>query len=304
MVNHYQPAVTSLRYELTNSASENTETSHFIDLARDLSIVNRRLYRSGRNYHVKRITVISKNTPNLGSRVAACVIPYSWVSVGAWKRGLRVWNEMNAIASENLAGDITATWHDFKVAMSLDFQSATLARVKDNGSNLYDLGTWDYSQMVTPDGVTGEDPFFLHMLGGHDGTIGNFDSVGLIKSYGESRPTVEDGSPNVPGTASDDPLVNVFDYGTTVDEVVDLLEGDNDLPPYDISEYPGDDTNGPKPIVVSDCTIVDGMAKMPGFNAMLGQIEFEITSPLPSDVYSVLVELSAGKYKGIKSEEF
>ena len=146
-----KPAVTSLRYELTNSGDADTETSHFIDLARDLSIVNRRLYRSGRTYHVKRVTVISKNTPNLGSRVAACVIPHSWVSTEAWKRGLRVWNEMNAIASENLAGDVTSTWHDFKVAMSLDFQSATHARVKDNGSNLYDLGEWIYSKMVTPD---------------------------------------------------------------------------------------------------------------------------------------------------------
>jgi len=64
------PAVRYLRYELTNSGTPDTETSHFIDLARDLSRCNRRLYRAGRDYHVKKVTVVSSNTPNLGNRIS------------------------------------------------------------------------------------------------------------------------------------------------------------------------------------------------------------------------------------------
>ena len=41
---------------------------------------------------------------------------------------------------------------------------------------------------------------------------------------------------------------------------------------------------------------------MGGFEAMLGLIEFEIKSPIPSDVYSVLVELAPGQYRGIKAD--
>jgi len=306
-----QPAARYLRYEVTNSGSPNTETSHFIDLARDLSRVNRRLYRQGRDYHVKKITIVSSNTPNVGyadpatvvngARVSVSTIPYTWVSQMAWKRAFDQWNRMNKEASANLAGDITATWSDFKVYMSLDQRSGTMLEPKDNGGNLYDAGMWIYSQMVTPDGTTSADTFDLHMLGPHSGSVGAWNSVGLIRSYGESRATVQQG-PNVPATASDDPLVNVFDYGTTVDEVIDDLEGQNDFPPYDTDEYPGDDTNGPKPAVVQDTILRDGSATMAGFNAMCGLLELETKSPIASDVFSVLVELAPGNYRGIKAD--
>jgi hypothetical protein len=96
----------------------------------------------------------------------------------------------------------------------------------------------------------------------------------------------------------------VFDYGTTVDEVVDDLEGDNDLPPYDITNYPGDENNMPKPIIAHDTVLVDGRATMGSFTAMCGLLEFEISSSVPSDVFSVLVEIAPGNYRGVKSEGF
>ena len=152
------------------------------------------------------------------------------------------------------------------------------------------------------DGTTSDDAFAIHMLGDSVGSAGSWTSVGLIKSFGETRATVDNDQPNVPGDVSDDPLVNVFDYGTTIDEVIDQLEADNDNPPYNASDYPGDDGNGPKPLVFQDTTLMDGRATMGGFNALCGLLEFEITSPVPSDVYSVLVELAPGKYRGIHSE--
>jgi len=303
----HTPAVRYLRYELTNSGSANTETSHFIDLARDLSAVNRRLMRSGRMYHVKRITIISSNTPNMPDapqygRVSFGVIPDSWVSRNSWTRGFKTWQKMQAEAQAMAAGDVRATWNDFKVSMTTDFASATLLLPKDNGGNNVDLGEWIYSRLVSPDGTTGEDTFNLHMLGNHTGSIGAWGSVGLIKSYGESRATVNAGDPNVPGDVSDDPLVNVFDYGTTIDEVINDMEAHNDLPPYQYDVYPGDNANMPKPLVVQDTTLVDGRATVGGFDAMFGQIEIESKSPIANDVYSVLVELSVGSYRGIKAE--
>jgi hypothetical protein len=307
-----QPAVRHLRYELVNSGSPNTETSHYIDLAKDLSVLNRRLYRQGRDYHVKKITIVSSNTPNVGytdpttlisgARVSVGVVPYNWVSQMAWKRAFDTWNRQNKEATQNLAGRIAGTWADFKVYMSQDARVGTVLRPMDNGGNLYDQGEWVYSQMVTPDGTTSADSFELHLLGDHNGSVGAWNSVGLIKSYGESRATVSSGDPNVPSVASDDPLVNVFDYGTTVDEVIDDLEFSNDEPPYNIADYPGDDGNGPKPAIVQDTTLRDGSAIMAGFNAMCGLLELESKSPIANDVFSVLVELSPGPYRGIKAD--
>lgn len=299
-----EPAVLHLRYEVTNSATPGTETSHFIDLAKDLSAVNRRLYRQGRDYHVKKISIVSSNTPNLGNRVSASVIPGGWVSRQAWKRGFNVWRQMDKNASENLSGNILGTWSDFKVYMTNDMRGGTKLAPIDNGGTVYLQDEWRYTDYVSPDGTTSADSFEIYMMGNHnqDGATGLYHAVSLIKSYGESRATVSPGDPNVPSTASDDPLVNIFDDGTQVDEVINLMESSNDFPPYSIAEYPGGQLSGPKPIVVQDTSIVDGRATLGGFHALCGLIELETKSTLESDTFSVLVELAPGSYRGVAAE--
>ncbi|MDB4442821.1 hypothetical protein N9219_05320 [bacterium] len=303
------PAQRYLRYNLTNSGSPGTETSHYIDLARDLSRVNRRLYRQGRMYHIKRITVLSSNTvaianpPSGAGAISVSTVPDTWVSREAWKRGFQTFTRMNKVATEQTSGDISGTWADFKVYMSLDMKNGTMLTPRDNGNNNYNAGEWAYSQMVTPDGTTTADEFELTMLGDHNGAAGSRNTVGLIKSYGESRATVfASGSPAVPGDADDDPLINIFDYGTTIDDVVENLEFDNDFPPYDPADYPGDDQNGPKPAVIAMASIYNGSAVMSGCHAFAGLLELETKSPIASDVYQILVELSPGKYRGISAE--
>jgi hypothetical protein len=59
----------------------------------------------------------------------------------------------------------------------------------------------------------------------------------------------------------------------------------------------------PKPIVMQHGTLgSDGRVTLGGFEAVHGLIELEASSPVASDVYSVLVELKAGSYKGIAAE--
>jgi len=309
------PAVRYLRYDLANHATPNTETSHYFDLARDLSLINRRLYRQGRQYHVKGVRVTSANTiqglypaaipgdasqVNAG-RISVGVIPNGWVSQMAWKRSFGTWQRMQAEVLKQTAGNVTATWSDFKVNLSNDSRTAAQTRVLDNGGVAYLLGEWNYSDMVSPDGTTGDDTFALHMLGAHVGSVGAWTSVGLIQSFGDSRATVQL-SPNVPGDFSEDPLLNVFDYGTTIDEVADLIEGENDNPPYDIDDYPGGNANGTKPLAILESSISDGRTSLPGFTALCGLVELEISSPVANDVYSVIFELAPGKYRGIKAE--
>jgi hypothetical protein len=302
-----QPAVRYLRYELTNSGTPGNETSHYIDLARDLSRINRRLYRQGRDYHVKRITVISSNTPNstagAENRVSFSTAPNSWVTQMAWKRGFETFRMMNRKATEAVGNNVEPKFHDFKIYLTNDMRTGTILTPKDNGGNDAAGGDWDYSVLVSPDGTTSADSFLLHLLGDHSGGgAGSHVCVGLVKSYGESRTTVSTFQPNTPSTTSDDPLVNLFDDGTVVDEIIDNLEVANDSAPYATNEYPGDDTNMPKPLVVQDTTIVDGRAVVGGFMARCGLIEIEAKSPIASDVYSVLVELAPGSYRGIAAD--
>ena len=296
------PAVRYLRYEVTNSGTPGNETSHYIDLARDLSAINRRLYRQGRAYHVRKITVISTNTPTGDNRISVSTVPDSWVARNAWKRGFQMWQKMRKQATDK-SGIKPGTWNDFKVHLTDDSRTAGGYKTpKDNGGNDLLYNEWNYATLHTPDGTTSADAFELHMLGDHNGSAGSLVSVGLVKSYGQSRTTVQGFDPETPPQASDDPLVNMFDDGTAFDEIINSIEDENDNPPYNLLSYPGSAANHPKPIVVQDAAIVDGRATLGGFTAICGLLELETKSSIPSDVYSVLVELAPGNYRGIGAE--
>lgn len=306
------PAVRYLRYEVTNSGTPGTETSHFIDLARDISAINRRFYRQGRDYHVKRVTIVSSNTnQNQGAdpaaatnagRVSIATLPDSWMVRSAWKRGFDAWNRMNAKASV-MGSTIKPTYHDFKIrGMGSYAQSPTYLVPKDNGGNNVALGEWSYSVLFSPDGTTGADDMKMHMLGDHLGNPGSRTSVSLLKSYAETRATVDENDPNLV-INEDDPLLNLFDDGTTTDEIIANLETIGEDPPYEVTTYTGESGNMPQPLVVQDTTLgVDGKATVGGFSAICGLVEFETRSPLANDVYSILVELAPGKYRGVKAE--
>ena len=135
------PAVRYLRYEMTMSSNAGTEVSAFLNIARDLSRANRRLYRAGKDYHIRKISIVSSDTPNGGNRISFSTIPDSWVSRNAWKRGFDTWRKMQLDATKQMSGDIRGTWDDFKVYMSPDHVGGTVLDAKDNGGNSYPVGS-------------------------------------------------------------------------------------------------------------------------------------------------------------------
>jgi len=311
------PAVRYLRYNLTNG-NAGVETSHYIDLARDLSAINRRLMRSGRVYHIKRVSIVSSNTgqsqgPSPGGsafdlkagKISFSTIPDSWTARGAWNRGFKAWQKMQSKALEATGLNIAPTWNDFKAYLSYDMVSGTKPVPRDNGGNALSLGEWTYSTYQSPDGTTSNDSMVCHMLGGHNGTpgSGSMGSVGLIQSFGDSRATVNNDSPTVQSAALDDPIANLFDDGTVHDEIIGDMRTKNEDAPYDLLTYAGEGGNHPKPLVVQETTLgTDGKAVLGGFAAMLGQIEVEISSPFAAVIYGVVEEQGLGNNRGIKAD--
>lgn len=293
------PTTRTMRYEVTNSSEAGTETSHFVDLARDLSAMNRRLYRAGMVYHVKKITVVSRNTPNGGNFVSVSAAPNTWVAHAAWKRGKTMWEKMGREAG--MTSSMKATWRDFKVYLSDDHRTAGNETPKDNGGNNVGISEWNYTTFVTPDGTSTSDQFLAHLLGPDNGSAGSRLSVGLIKSYASTRPRVMQTPQIDTAAASDDPLLNLFDDGTQNDEVIEQQLDENDLPPYGVDVYHGGGSNHPKPQVQQHGCLKDGSLVLSGIEAPLGLLEFETVSPIPSDTYSILVEVALGPYKGVKA---
>ena len=316
------PAVRQLRYEVTNSPTPGTETSHYVDIARDLSAINRRMMAQGRVYHIAKITVVSRNTisgvgvwdyngipggatiytQNAGF-ISVGAAPNSWVVRNAAKNGAALYNKMRKKAMEASPGNRVGKYDDFKIrGLHAGAPSPTYLTPLDNGGNSLTPGEWIYSTFVSPDGTTGADTYASHMLGPHAGSAGAYVSVGLVESFGNTRATVSD---NVPVAAADpdDPLGNLFDDGTAHDEILEDIATDNDNPPYSILAYPGGATNMQRPLVMQHGTLgADGRVTLGGFAAVHGLLEFEVSSPIASDVYSILVELKEGAYKGIAAE--
>lgn len=318
------PAVRHLRYEISNSSTAGTETSHYIDLARDLAAINRRAMDQGMLYHVSKITVVSRNTlggyqtignPATGipsfddSRnagfVSVSVAPTSWSVINACKKARENYEEMLKDGTKAVEFK-KGRWNSFKVrGLHSGAQSPTYLVPQDNGGNSLQLGEWVYSTFQSPDGTTGADAWKCHILGDHIGSAGAYTSVGLVESYGNTRATVSAQPRAVASGDTDDPMANLFDDGTTTDERFLEATQNGDLPPYDLDEYAGGAGNMPRPVVVQHGTLgTDGRCTLGGFAAVHGLIELETTSPIDSDVYSVLVEVKAGSYKGIAAEAF
>lgn len=317
------PAVRHLRYEVTNSETPDTETSHYVDIARDLAAINRRMMAQGRVYHIAKVTVVSRNTiagvnvydqtafPGATTQIQPAgfisvgVAPNSWAVRGAVRYGRELYNKMRKQAMAASSGkNNVGKYEDFKIrGLHAGAPSPTYLVPLDNGGNALQLGEWNYSTFYSPDGTTGADAFTCHLLGPHAGSAGAYVSTGLTESYGRNRGTVSSTAPAQPDQYDDDPLANLFDDGTTHDEILQDVENHNDAPPYDLLAYGGDADNMPRPLVVQHGTLgADGRVTLGGFAAVAGLIEFEVTSPIGGDVYSILVELKEGSYKGIAAE--
>lgn len=295
-----------------STAGAGAEVSRFVDLAHDLSLVNRRLYRQGKHYFIKKITVTSRNTTN--GLVSVSAAPNSWVVSAAWKKAFTLWNQMRkghggAPGSGLPRGVTPATWADFKVYLSNDHRTGTVVHPMDNGGNVVStsLSDWVYSKYQSPDGATGADEFTAHLLGADVGSAGSFTSVGIVQGYEDSRRTVEQDQTDDPMN-TDTWMINLFDDGTTLDEIADDLRADGDLPPYTLNLYPGGSTNLPKPLVQQLKSMVPNYLNgqtssvtLGGVHAPCGLLEFELQSDVENDIFDVLVEVVSGDYKGVKA---
>ncbi len=305
------PAVRHLRY-LIGTTGTGVE-SFYIDLAHDLSLVNRRLYRQGKHYFVSKMTV--RHEAASPAAIAVSAAPTSWVVEAAWKKAFRLWNQMRkghggAPGSGLPRGVTPATWADFKVYLDNGHRTGSVVHPSDNGGNVVSLtdSEWVYARYISPDATAASDEFTAHLLGADVGAAGAFTSVGIVQGYEDSRRTVqEDDSGDTIGT--DTWMVNLFDDGTTLDEIAADLKADGDLPPYRISKYCGGDTNMVLPLVQQARALIPyatpgGEAPssiMGGVHAPCGLLQIQCTSDTENDNFELILEVSAGDYKGVKA---
>ena len=285
----------------------------YLDIAKALSIINKRFYRQGLYYYVSGGYFVNGTE----AHVQLLTVPDTWMTKLAWIRGFKIWSKMNRIATSGDAGSIYPKYHDFKVRMNSLAASATITdpcQGNLNSTTEYAADEWVLSKFASDDPETSDpqdhDVFTAHMLSTHLAGAGSGDtwaSIGLIHSLQDTWRYPSNTEPTLLGDVDTDPLANLFDAGDTHDDIRDHLDADNDAAPYNYDSMIGSASNNEGSPVVLCRTSSGSGAKMSfgGFCAPLGLIQVEATdwgAGTSMGQVELVLELTPGPYKGVYAE--
>ncbi|MBA7546043.1 hypothetical protein ES705_38426 [subsurface metagenome] len=297
-----------LYYDLEHSGT--SEDAHYIDLAKDLSAVNRRMYRQGRNYSISNISVHDSQGD---ARVVVSTAPNSWAIHEAWQYCFDGWKHQRAEVLKETAGLLTPRWADFKVYLNKEHVvDSDWPLPTDDENNDITLGEWDYSDMSFFRGGSRYDNYAVGLMGQHSLSAITNETTSEDASYDgyiSAIDTLQESRSN-PTTFTNDGGVtaqNVFSlYGGAqiVDALVEI-DKEGDEPPYSLdfvsgSTNPSSDT-GAWP--VRECHIASTYSPMAIMGAIpnvpCGLLQIETASGTDGNIIGLLIELTPGSYKGV-----
>lgn len=302
-----QKAIRHLNYQVPAGIS-------YIDIMKDLSAMNRKLFRQGMAVGIESIEYFYTPNPSHDvQRLTAYTAGDSWSVHNAHVKGHALWNEMNELVLADNPS-IKGTWADYKVYLDDAMRTGTTLSPFVDGVAL-NMGEWNYSDYVLPqhevDPATGQplaaDQCQAHLIGPNVGTPGAFISVGLVEAYEKSRATVQTDDPNVPAGVGQSFFSLLTDSGSQEPELADIIILENDQPPYDLDNYPGGSVNAANPIETdfAVATVGSPTGLMQPFVAQCGLIRLNnlafnaagesVTAP----TIFMRVNVMAGNYKGI-----
>jgi len=297
-----QPANRVLSYLISNGAS-------YLDLAQDLSKINRRSYSQGMSYAVGSVDFAFAADPGSTMSVFATVSTAgdTWVVHNAWKKADAFWIAQQRRARRLIGRSAKPTWEDFKVYLDDAHRAAGNETLIDLAGDAVGSGEWDYSRLLRELDDDSIHEYYLHLIGDD---VANTDR-GLILAYQESRATVPAQDPDLPGEYSNNLYASMAsDLDLVADEVAQNMEDENDEPPYDHDDYVGNDTNADWPMHqhIAFASVGSPQGVMPGFVAQCGLLRVDLgainiqgaegTAPATQ----LNVHLVPGGYKGVLAE--
>lgn len=311
-----QPAITTLNFQTDPTSGSYLS---YVDTARELSKVNRRLYSQARMYGFQGLSFIWRSTGTAASDVATieCTVRTAgntWTVQNAHVKGEALWHQMQALVLEDNPS-IAGKWHDFKVQLDANQVIARELLARDGAGTPYVAGEWDLSTYVMPqhdvDPATGvpkaADEFTVTLIG--DDTA---SKRSLVKAYQESRATLSPDNPNVPAGMTTSFFNLLTDSGSQEPELATVIEGEGNNPPYSLNNYAGGPGNAPDPVTVAYAAIssaeVDG--QIGGFIAPCGLLQIELkgytaagaaVAEAAMPAIDVLLHVAPGSYKGVAS---
>ncbi len=301
--------------------------SNYIDLAQCLSQVNRKGYSQNKTYFVEGFQFVPGASWTAG-QVASCdidVVGNTWTTENAWTKARALWKKMNAQTDIDLG-----TWAEFKVFMDVahyqgmvnPYSSINLLPIDGAQAAFASTGSeWDYSVFVSPAlaGTPTAIEKAAHMLGPDSGAANSNISAacsgsrGIIQGYGDTRTTVHQTDPLVPGDASTSWMNLLFDDGDNMGELGNVQENDNDQPPY---AHALDAPGGDNPIYVGGSESGTGGQMMTrirvtsagdtclgqGGEVLAGLLKVSFVGADSGESGLLCVNLAPGRYQGVAAK--
>jgi len=285
-------AVTRMRFKGTGDGTE------YIDLAKALSLQERRLHRQKKLYTVYGGFFVDTPAADQVSRVNINTAPNTWVARTSVNRGFKIWKTMISKTLKSSEGVRPGKWNDFKVYLNNSHGASPLLPVDAAGNDLYTGSPeWDYSTLTSElraedaNGVTlPVDQYDLNIVGPSNtavqsaANVPGWTRIGLIESWLNSRPKVDSSEPDQSPAASIDPLANLFTAENTSTDRVVIIESEGDQAPYDEdsmfgmvdSSTTGDDNLQRQSVATT--TKQQPTAPVYGFQALCGLLQIEVVA--------------------------
>lgn len=291
------------------------EDFHYIDLAKHLSSMNRRLYRQGMCYHIANISI---HDTQGDASVKFATAPNTWTTYAAWKYVFDNWKKQRADMLEDSAMS-SPRWSDFKVYLNKDMvNDVDWPNVKNVERQNVRGGQWDYADMSFSVANDHYDEHAIGLLGNNSigssvGSTSNDDST--YKGYISALKILDDNRRQIPrderatadsyGDLRDAWKIITFDIAPANAklDIMNELEDEGLEPPYDWDMVgTGDNPNGMNDAFsIREAHIASSsspMATVGGFPVPCGLIQVE-TACDSDNTIGICIELVPGDYKGV-----
>lgn len=268
-------AIVRLAYKLS-------EGQNYIDLAKGLSITERRLIHQKQVFTVMGGMIVDDTT---NTKVKISTAPNNFYTRNAVTRGFRAWKKSRAKALEasgDGASQIVAKYADYKVFLDAA-GTAAYRNPFSAGSDELDGGEWTASTLQPEQGPAKT----FHIVGPHSGS-----RYSLAKGWLETRANlVRD--PSMPDLNSDgtedvevDFIATMFQDTAEDTQRLNLIEGINDDRPFPLTSlmttqeaYSSSEPNNLQLQFISHSGGQNELAaSIPGFQALCGLIRIDVSN--------------------------
>lgn len=282
-----------------------------VDCARALSLYNRRSYRSGYVYSIDYIEYIgsASDTITIGK------IPESYSVLNAYRLGYEQWKQQRSETIDQ-SGLRPGRWSDFKVWMSEDHYDQTYTELLPRGLDGLTLtlqplditgAEWNRAEIVFNDLAAATTTTVNVGMLGNDNVPFGYGS--LLTAYGDTTVATQAPDPLNPQMASSSWITRTGEQSAEMaEDIVDLIEDENDLPPYANQTgvglsptYVGNDQSAPHGLMV-DQGVTGSTGRAISLNGGLFPCGLMAIATGGSGPFTLRVHMTRGTYKGVAAK--